>query len=136
MVLYDPMSPEMLQLVTSHPATDKKLFPRRAPPWAGDISKLSPAQLRSCIAFAEFGINNLRGMSGTTSYQGNTVSNTAVEVATSYPNQGQGAFGGQSGESRRQEQRQRAENNLQSLRDELQRKESAQAAGQVQTSGQ
>jgi hypothetical protein len=62
MVLYDPMERPLLQLVTSHPATNKKLFPRRAPVWANDITKLSDAQLRRarrsastrCRSFAAF----------------------------------------------------------------------------------
>lgn len=120
MVLYDPMSQPLLQLVTSHPATNKVLFPRRAPPWAGDISKLSNAQLRSAHAFARFGAQNLRGMTGTTSFQGNTVSRTAVEVFENYPNKGQGAFGGLSAEERRQERYSRADANIQRLQAELQ----------------
>lgn len=120
MVIYDPMERPLLQLVTSHPSTDKKLFPRRAPPWAGDISKLSNAQLKSCHAFAQFGIQNLRGVEGTTSYAGNTVSRTAMRVMENYPHQGQGAFGGMSEQERRQERYSRAEANRDNLADEAQ----------------
>lgn len=122
MVLYDPMERPLLQLVTSHPATDKKLFPRRAPPWAGDISKLSDAQLRSAHAFAQFAINQLRGVEGTTSFQGNTVSETAVRVAQDYPNTGVGAFGGLSPEERQQQQYAKAEANVDRLEREAQQR--------------
>lgn len=119
MVLYDPMSQPLLQLVTSHPATNKVLFPRRAPPWAGDISALSNAQLRSIHSFAQYGANNLRGMTGTTSFQGNTVSRTAVEVFENYPNTGVGAFGGASEEERRQERYSRADANIDRIEREM-----------------
>lgn len=135
MVLFDPMSPRLLQLVISHPATNKRLFPRRAPPWAGDITKLSAAQLRSAINFAEFGINNLRGMQGTTSFQGNTVSRTAVEVFQNYPDTGEGTFGGMTQEERIQQQRQRAQRNVERMRDVLDRKERAEARGVARTDG-
>lgn len=117
MVLYDPMERPLLQLVTSHPATNKKLFPRRAPPWAGDISKLSDAQLRSAHAFAQYGIQNLRGVTGTSSFNGNQVSNAAIRVAEDYPHTGQGAFGG---EDQQAQQRARAERNEERLRSEMQ----------------
>lgn len=120
MVLYDPLSQPLLQLVTSHPATNKVLFPRRAPPWAGDFSKLSNAQLRSAHAFAQFGIQNLRGMEGTTSFRGNTVSRTAVEVFNNYPNTGVGVFGGLSEQERRQERFSKAEANRDALEREAQ----------------
>ena len=119
MVLYDPMERPLLQLVTSHPATDKKLFPRRAPAWAGDISRLSDAQLRSVHAFTQFAINNLRGVTGTSSLNGNEVSNTAIEVAENYPNTGNGAFGGMSAEERRQANYASAERTEELLRQEL-----------------
>lgn len=119
MVLYDPMERPLLQLVTSHPATDKKLFPRRAPPWAGDISRLSDAQLRSAHAFAQFGINQLRGETGTESFNGNQVSSAAVRVAEEYPNKGSGAFGGLSEQERRERRYRQAENNEERLRQEL-----------------
>lgn len=119
MVLYDPMGDDMLQLVIGHPATNKTLFPRRAPPWAGDISKLSSAQLRSCHAFAQYAINNLRGMEGTTEYNGNQVSEAAVKVATDYPHTGEGTFGGLSEQERRQQQYAKAEASVDSLEREL-----------------
>lgn len=122
MVLYDPMERPLLQLVTSHPATDKKLFPRRAPSWAGDISRLSDAQLRSVHAFTQFAINNLRGETGTSSYNGNEVSNTAIMVAEEYPNTGQGVFGGMSEEERRQANYRQAERTEEQLRQELDRR--------------
>jgi len=122
MVLYDPMERPLLQLVTSHPATNKKLFPRRAPAWAGDISKLSDAQLRSIHAFTQFAINNLRGETGTSSFNGNQVSNTAIKVAEEYPNTGMGAFGGMSAEERRQAQQRSAERTEEDLRNRLQRR--------------
>lgn len=119
MVLYDPMERPLLQLVTSHPATNKKLFPRRAPAWAGDITKLSNAQLRSCYAFAQYGINNLRGVTGTTSYNGNTVSEAAMKVMEEYPKTGQGAFGGKSPKERRQDRYARAESTRDKLQQEM-----------------
>lgn len=106
MVLYNPMEQPMLQLVISHPATDKVLFPRRAPPWVGDLRALSDAQLRSVHAFAQYAINNLRGETGTSSFNGNMVSNAAIEVANNYPHTGVGAFGGNP--ERRRERRQRS----------------------------
>lgn len=121
MVLYDPMERPLLQLVTSHPATDKKLFPRRAPRWAGDISKLSDAQLRSAHAFAQFGINNLRGETGTVTMNGNTVSRTAQIVAEEYPS-GTGTFGGLSAERRREQQYAQAEATVTQLENEMDRR--------------
>lgn len=115
MVLYDPMERPLLQLVTSHPATDKKLFPRRAPPWAGDVSRLSDAQLKSAHAFTQFAINNLRGVTGTESFNGNEVSSAAVRVAEDYPNTGAGAFGGLTPQERRQQRYSRAERNRDKL---------------------
>lgn len=119
MVLYDPMEQPTLQLVMSHPATDKKLFPRRAPSWAGDISNLSDAQLRSVHAFTQFAINNLRGETGTVSMNGNEVSQTAEIVATEYPHTGTGAFGGMSQQERRQRQQRLAERTEEQLRQEI-----------------
>lgn len=127
MVLFNPMSPRLLQLVQTHPATNKRLFPRRAPPWAGDITKLSAAQLRSAINFAQFGVNNLRGMTGTESFRGNSVSRAAVEVFRNYPDTGEGAFGGMTAEERRQANRQQASRNIERLQDVLNRKERAEA---------
>lgn len=135
MVLFNPMSPRLLQLVTSHPATNKTLFPRRAPVWAGDASKLSPAQLRSAINFAQYAMNNLRGMTGTTGFRGNTVSRTAVEVFQNYPDTGVGAFGGQSPEARRQAKREQAQANVDRLQTILSEKEAAEAQGRVATDG-
>lgn len=120
MVLYDPMERPLLQLVTSHPATDKKLFPRRAPPWAGDLSRLSDAQLRSAHSFAQYGINNLRGVTGTSSFNGNQVSNAAIQVAEDYPNTGAGSFGGMTPDERRQARYARAERNRDRLAEEAQ----------------
>ena len=125
MVLYDPMDPNVLQLVTSHPATDKKLFPRSAPDWAGDLTKLSDAQLRSVHAFTEFGINELRGETGTVSMDGNTVSKTAQIVANEYPHQGQGVFGGLTAQQRRQERYGEAEATLDDIEDEIQTRQIA-----------
>ena len=125
MVLYDPMERPLLQLVTSHPATDKKLFPRRAPPWAGDISQLSNAQLDSAIAFTEFMTNNVRGSNdaqGTSSFRGNQVSNSALMVMRNYPNTGIGAFGGDTPQERRQNQYDQADANLQRLQNERQQR--------------
>lgn len=119
MVKFDPFDQPLLQLVTSHPATDKKLFPRRAPPWAGDISQLSDAQLRSAHAFAQYGINQLRGVTGTEQFRGNRVSSAAVQVAEDYPNTGVGAFGGMTEEERRQDRYSKAEANLQRLESEM-----------------
>lgn len=120
MVLYDPMERPLLQLVTSHPATNKKLFPRRAPAWAGDISRLSDAQLRSAHAFAQYGINNLRGVTGTSSMNGNEVSNAAIQVAEEYPHTGAGAFGGMSEQERREARYRSAERTEEDLRQRLQ----------------
>lgn len=130
MVLYDPMEQPLLQIVQSHPATDKKLFLRRAPPWAGDISKLSVAQLRSCQAFAQFGINRLRGETGTVSMNGNTVSRTAQIVAEEYNNTGTGAFGGDP-QRRQQMKEAQAQRNLERLEQELQRKNASTGAARV-----
>lgn len=122
MVLYDPMERPLLQLVTSHPATNKKLFPRRAPSWAGDISRLSDAQLRSIHAFTQYAINNLRGVTGTSSFNGNEVSNTAIQVAEEYPNTGQGVFGGMSEQERREAAFASAERTEEDLRRRLDRR--------------
>ena len=122
MVLYDPMEQPLLQLVVSHPATNKRLFPRRAPPWAGDISRLSNAQLRSCHAFAQYGINNLRGVEGTVDFNGNQISRTAQKVMEDYPHTGVGAFGGMSEEERRQVRYSQAESNEERLARELERR--------------
>lgn len=131
MVLYDPMERPLLQLVTSHPATNKKLFPRRAPAWAGDISKLSDAQLRSIHAFTQFAINNLRGETGTSSFNGNQVSNTAIMVAEEYPNTGMGAFGGMTAEERRQASQRSAERTEEDLRRRLEQRGVSTGAARV-----
>lgn len=133
MVLYDPMERPLLQLVTSHPATDKKLFPRRAPRWAGDISKLSDAQLRSIHAFTQFGINNLRGETGTVQMNGNEVSRTAQMVAQEYPHRGSGAFGGLSEQDRRQQRYAQAEATLEQIESEMDTRQIQ--AGAVGTGG-
>lgn len=113
------MERPLLQLVTSHPATNKKLFPRRAPDWAQDISELSNAQLRSCHAFAQYGVNQLEGVTGTTEYQGRTISKSAMKVATDYPATGQGAFDGDSPQERRQERREKAQASIDALQREM-----------------
>jgi len=122
MVLFDPFERPLLQLVMSHPATNKRLFPRRAPPWAMDISRLSDAQLRSVHAFTQFAINNLRGEEGTVNFRGNEISRTAFIVATEYPNTGAGAFGGMSEEERRQQQYAAAEATRDTLENMLQQR--------------
>jgi hypothetical protein len=135
MVLYNPMERPLLQLVTSHPATNKKLFPRRAPRWAQDISKLSDAQLRSCHAFAQYGINQLRGVKGTTSYQGRTISEAAAKVARDYPAQGAGQFGGKTPEDRRQERYNAAEAMVDTLREQMNERGISTGSQRVRTDG-
>jgi hypothetical protein len=115
MVLYDPMERPLLQLVMSHPATNKKLFPRRAPRWAQDVTELSDAQLRSCHAFAQYGINQLRGVTGTTTYQGREISEAAAKVARDYPAKGTGQFGGMTPKERRQQRYNDAEERMDKL---------------------
>lgn len=139
MVKYDPMERPVLQLVTSHPATDKKLFPRRAPPWTGDISQLSPAQLRSIHAFTQYAINNLRGVEGTVSFRGNRISESAMRVMEDYPHQGVGAFGGDP-ERRRQRRYNRAEASLDQIESVMNqrgvsRTGGARVRGEAQTDG-
>lgn len=119
MVLYDPMERPLLQLVTSHPATNKKLFPRRAPAWANDITKLSDAQLRSCQAFGQYAMSQLRGVTGTEMYEGKRISSTAAKVARDYPSTGRGIFGGLTAEERRQQSYAESERTMQRLNDEL-----------------
>lgn len=135
MVLYDPMERPLLQLVTSHPATNKKLFPRRAPAWANDISKLSDAQLRSCQAFGQYAINQLRGVTGTTTYEGKRISETAAKVARDYPATGQGEFGGMTEEERRQRRYNEAERTMERLRDELNARGAGSGRQRVRTDG-
>jgi len=137
MVLFDPFERPLLQLVMSHPATNKRLFPRRAPPWAMSLSRLSDAQLRSAHAFTQFAINNLRGETGTQQFGGNTVSRAAVIVATEYPNKGIGVFGGLSAQERLDQQYAAAEATEERLRTLIDQRgiQSGAARGGVATDG-
>jgi len=104
MVYIDPMSPEPVQIVRGHPATKKKNFFRKVPPWVKDLRNASLAQLKSMKALTGFAKEKCRGKYGTVTLpDGRRVPRPAFIVMTEYPHRGVGAFGGKSKEERLRE---------------------------------
>ncbi|GEM_PF-1994537 len=95
MAYIDIFDPRPIQLVRYHPATKKKLFPRKAPPWTVDKRALSNSQLRSCITFGRWVKENCTGKYGTVPLpDGRRIPMPAFIVMTKYPHKGMGVFGG------------------------------------------
>jgi len=95
MAYVDFFNPRPIQFVRYHPATKKRFFPRKTPPWVVDKRALSAAQLKSCITFGEWVKTNCTGKYGTVTLpDGRRIPAPAYEVMVRYPHKGMGVFGG------------------------------------------
>lgn len=90
-------------LIARPPAgrTTKPYVLKSPPPWYGNTNKLSPGQLKACIALGEAAMA-AHGTKGSVKYKGILITNVAAKVAVTVL-RGTGVHGGKSAAERSRE---------------------------------